>query len=175
MSCSITLTGVALDCGNVGGLKKLYIAPVEDVSGTPTAASGEVTAITMASGKLFKSYKFRKGNANFVSTLTKDEKAGTAFISTDVTIQLNQMTKALRNEMVQLTKGNFYAIALDNNNIYHFIGYDSYTSATTGTGQTGAEMGEGNFYSLVLQAQTSEYPHTVASGIIAAIVDETVA
>lgn len=161
MSCSITLTGASLECGNVGGIKELWIAPIEDVTAIGTPVAGEIPTITMDGVKRFKKYSFRRGNANYVSNLTKDEKAGTVYLTTDVTVQLNKMSVALRNEMVQLTKGQFYVIVVDENDEKWFIGYGSYNSATTGVGQTGAEMGEGNFYNLVLQSMTAEYPYTL--------------
>lgn len=163
MSCSITLTGSILECGNTGGIKNLYIAPKEDVTAVGIPVTGEIPTITMASGKKFAKYAFRRGNANYVSNLAKDEKAGTIVVTTDVSLQLNRMTVALRNEMVNLVKGNFYVIVEDYNGAFWFIGYDSYCSATTGTGQTGAEMSEGNFYTLVLQAMTAEYPYDIDS------------
>lgn len=161
MACSITLTGASLECGNVGGIKTLYIAPIEDVASIGIPVAGVIPTITMVSSKTFKKYSFRRGNANFVSNLTKDEKAGTVYVTTDTTVQLNKMTVALRNEMVQLTKGQFYVIVEDENSELWFIGYGSYNSATTGAGQTGAEMGEGNFYNLVLQSMTAEYPYSL--------------
>jgi len=159
MACSITLTGATLECGNVGGIKELWIAPIEDVTAIGTPVAGVIPTLAMVSGKTFKKYSFRRGNANFVSNLTKDEKAGTVYVTTDTTVQLNKMTTALRNELVQLAKGQFYTIVVDQNNEIWFIGYDSYNSVTTGVGQTGAEMGEGNFYNLVLQSMTNEYPY----------------
>lgn len=161
MACSITLTGASLECGNVGGIKTLYIAPIEDVASIGVPVAGVIPTITMASTKTFKKYSFRRGNANYVSNLTKDDKAGTVYVTTDTTVQLNKMTVALRNEMVQLTKGQFYVIVEDENGEIWFIGYGSYNSATTGVGQTGAEMGEGNFYNLVLQSMTAEYPYSL--------------
>lgn len=161
MACSITLTGASLECGNVGGIKTLYIAPIEDVASIGNPVAGVISTITMASNKTFKKYSFRRGNANYVSNLSKDEKAGTVYVTTDTTVQLNKMTVALRNEMVQLTKGQFYVIVEDENSELWFIGYGSYNSATTGVGQTGAEMGEGNFYNLVLQSMTAEYPYSL--------------
>lgn len=161
MACSITLTGASLECGNVGGIKTLYIAPIEDVASIGVPVAGVIPTITMVSTKTFKKYSFRRGNANYVSNLSKDEKAGTVYVTTDTTVQLNKMTVALRNEMVQLTKGQFYVIVEDYNGELWFIGYGSYNSATTGVGQTGAEMGEGNFYNLVLQSMTAEYPYSL--------------
>lgn len=175
MPCSITLTGTSLECGNVGGLKEVWIAPIEDVQSVGAPVNGEIPTITMVSTKKFKKYAFRRGNANFVSNLNKDEKAGTVYVTTDVTIQTNKMTVANRNEMVNLTKGQFYVVAVDENfdpltgEGCWFIGYGSYNSATTGVGQSGAEMGEGNFYNLVLQSMTAEYPYTLDPAAFTAI------
>lgn len=167
MSCtSATLTGIALDCGNVGGIKKLYIANTSDVSAITFDAEGEVSALTMDTGKTFKSYSFRKGNASFVTNGTRDDKAGTYFAKTDISVQFNKMEKSKRTEIVQLLKAAAYVIVKDNNDIYWFIGRDSYVSLATGNGQTGAAMSDGNFYSLVLSSETAELPGTIASGVI---------
>ena len=167
MSCNFTLNGSTLECLNHGGIKELGIIPTEEVlTVTPTTITSgsitdEVTAVTFAEGKKFKKYAFRKGNANFVSNLEKDEASNTSGIKTDVTLQLNHMSNQLRREMTQLVGGAFYIVVKDNNDKNWFIGYNSYASATTGTGQTGATRAEGNFYSIVLSAETNEYPLTI--------------
>lgn len=165
MSCNFTLNGTTLECLNHGGIKELGIIPVDEVlTVTPTTAvdtTDEVTAVTFAEGKKFKKYAFRKGNANFVSNIEKDEASNTSGVKTDVTLQLNHMSNQLRREMTQLVGGAFYIVVKDNNDKNWFIGYDSYASATTGTGQTGATRAEGNFYSIVLSAETNEYPLTI--------------
>lgn len=167
MSCSsATLSGIALDCGNVGGIKKVYIANVADVSSIAYDASGEVSALTMATGKTFKSYSFRKGNASFTVTGARDDKNGTYFAKTDINVQFNKMEKSKRTEMVQLVSASAYVIILDNNGIYWFVGKDSYVSVTTGNGQSGATMAEGNFYNVVLSSETAELPNTIASGVV---------
>ena len=167
MACSsATLSGIALDCGNVGGIKKVYIANVADVSSIAYDASGEVSALTMATGKTFKSYSFRKGNASFTVTGARDDKNGTYFAKTDINVQFNKMEKSKRTEMVQLVSASAYVIILDNNGIYWFVGKDSYVSVTTGNGQSGATMAEGNFYNVVLSSETAELPNTIADGVV---------
>ena len=165
MSCNFTLNGNTLDCTNHGGIKEIGIIPTEEVlTVTPTTSGSvvdEVTAVTFVEGKKFKKYAFRKGNANFVSNLEKDEASNTSGIKTDVTLQLNHMSNQLRREMTQLVGGAFYVVVKDNNDKNWFIGFDSYASATTGSGQTGAARTEGNFYSIVLSAETNEYPLTI--------------
>jgi hypothetical protein len=174
MSCNFTLNGATLDCTNHGGIVELGIIPVEDVVSVTGAteegvAYDEIVGITLATDKKFKKYAFRKGNASFSSSLEKDEKSNTVGVKTDVTLQLNHMSNLLRREMVQLSGGAFYVVVKDNNGKYWFIGYDSYASATTGTGQTGAERTEGNFYSIVLSAETNEYPMTIDEAIWASL------
>lgn len=167
MACtSATLTGIALDCGNVGGIKKLYIANVSDVSTIAFDADGEVTALTMAAGKTFKSYSFRKGNASFTANGTRDDKNDIYTAKTDITAQFNKMDKAKRTEIVELVKAAAYVIIKDNNNIYWFIGRDSYVSLVTGNGQSGAAMTDGNFYNIVLSSETNELPGTILSTVI---------
>ena len=165
MSCNFTLNGSTLECLNHGGIKELGIIPVDEVlTVTPTTGvdiTDEVTAVTFVESKKFKKYAFRKGNANFVSNIEKDEASNTSGVKTDVTLQLNHMSNQLRREMTQLVGGAFYVVVKDNNDKNWFIGFDSYASATTGTGQTGATRTEGNFYSIVLSAETNEYPLTI--------------
>lgn len=176
MACtSATLTGIALDCGNVGGIKKLYVANVADVSTIAYGADGEVTAMTMASGKTFKSYSFRKGNASFTVNGVKDDKNGTYFATTEISAQFNKMEKSKRTEIVELVKANAYVIVKDNNDTYWFVGKDSYVSLTTGAGQSGATMAEGNFYNIVLMSETAEVPNTILSTVITtSVVDSLV-
>jgi hypothetical protein len=167
MACSsATLSGIALDCGNTGGLKKIYIANISDVSSIVVDDSGEITTLAMDAGKTFKSYSFRKGNASFTVTGARDEKNGTYFAKTTINIQFNKMEKTKRAEMVQLVRANAYVIILDNNGTYWFVGKDSYVAATAGNGQSGAGMNEGNFYSLTLESETVELPNTIAPGVV---------
>jgi hypothetical protein len=175
MACTAsTLTGIALDCGNIGGVKKIYVANTSDVSAITMDGDNEITGITMASGKTFKSYSFRKGNASFTTTGNRDDKQGTYFASTEISIQFNKMEKSKRTELVELVKANAYVIVIDNNDIAWFVGYDSYVTLTTGSGQSGAEKAEGNFYNVVLMSETAELPNTIASGAITTSVVDVV-
>jgi hypothetical protein len=169
MACtSATLNGIALDCGNVGGLKALYIVDILDVTGI-TVASGKVTAIEMAEAKKFKLFSFRKGNANFASTGNGDDAAGTNFVETVTTAQFNKMETAKRTEMQALVSANTYVIAQDYNGAYWFIGYDSYNNALVNAA-SGAAMADANAYTITLTAQTSELPMEVESTVIATII-----
>lgn len=169
MACtSVTLNGVTLDCGNVGGLKSVWIVDKLDVSGL-TYTSGEISAITMVTSKKFKKFEFRKGNANFVSTSTRNDANGTVFVDTTLTMNFNFMETVKRNDMVALTKANTYVIVKDNNNKFWFIGYDTNTDGYVGgsvNANSGAAMGDANNYVVTLTAQTAELPLEVVSGVM---------
>ena len=169
MSCMpFSFTGISLDCGNVGGLKSIYIADVLDVTDI-TVADGEVTAITMDSTKKFKEFNFRKGNANFSAESTRDDNAGTNFVTTTTTASFNHMETAKRKELQGLSTANTYVIAKDENGKNWFIGYGSYNSGST-SGASGAAMGDANQYEVTLTAMTTELPMEVPADVLETIV-----
>lgn len=173
MSCTpTTLTGVALDCGsNVGGLSVIYIAHTLDVDSV-TISGGKVTAITMKSGKTFKSFKFRKGNANYSTTGTRTDENGTLFYSTTLEAKFNKMETAKRTEMTAVANGNTYVIAKDMNGLYWLIGYstlETYCSSSVNAA-TGAAMGDANQYVLTLNSDTPDLPYEADASFIASII-----
>ena len=160
MACNaITLNGVFLDCGNVGGLQKIYISPIDAVSGITEGTGGTVT-IAMNDTKKFKEFSFRKGNANFTSEGSQDDTAGTYFVTSTVTAQFNKMETAKRTEMVALTKAQCYVIALDQNGLFWLIGKGSYATSNV-SAASGAQRADSNNYTLVITSETNELPNEV--------------
>ena len=171
MACnSITLSGVALDCSNVGGLKKVYMAPLDSVTGLTVSTGHTVTAVTMADTKKFASYAFKRGNANFVSTGNKDQKAGTYFVENVLTLQINKQETAKRNEIMNLVNANPMVIVQDNNDIYWLLTGLAFGGDANATSQSGAEMAEGNFYTITVTAQNPELPYEVEAAAITSII-----
>jgi hypothetical protein len=172
MACNITLNGLSLECSNVGGLKALYITPIESVSGitVSTGVTGEsITAITMVSTAKFKQFNFKNNNANFVSTPTVADSAGTRYQTTVTTVTFNRQETLKRAEMEALMSTPTYIIVKDWNDVYHFIGYNSYNYCAV-TAQSGAAKGDANNYSLVATCETPILPYTVASAAVLAVI-----
>ena len=171
MSCTVTLTGIALDCGtNLSGIKALYLANDASV-GDVTASEGEITAIDASAGT-FKKYVPAKNTGSLTKTLTKDESTGVMYYTNEAVAQFNRMETAKRTEIANIDRGQFKAIVLDNNGKYWFLGYNNYVSATAVTGQTGAGLDDGNFYTLTLTDISRELPYEVDPTAIAAVVAE---
>ena len=170
MSCNVTLTGIALDCGtNLSGVKAIYLANDASV-GDPTPDEGMIKTIDASAGT-FKKYVPAKNTGSLTKTLTKDESTGVMYYTNEAVAQFNKMETAKRTEISNIDRGQFKAIVLDNNGKYWFLGYNNYVSATAVTGQTGAGIDEGNFYTLTLTDISAELPYEVQSEVIAGIVE----
>ena len=171
MACNVTLTGIALDCGtNLSGIKALYLANDASV-GNITVTEGEITEIDASAGT-FKKYVPAKNTGSLTKTLTKDESTGVMYYTNEAVAQFNKMETAKRTEIANIDRGQFKAIVLDNNGKYWFLGKDNYVSATAVTGQTGAGLDDGNFYTLTLTDISRELPYEVDPTAIAAVVAE---
>ena len=171
MACSVTLTGIALDCGtNLSGIKAIYLANDASV-GNVTVSEGEISAIDASAGT-FKKYVPAKNTGSLTKTLTKDESTGVMYYTNEAVAQFNKMETAKRTEIANIDRGQFKAIVLDNNGKYWFLGYNNYVSATAVTGQTGAGLDDGNFYTLTLTDISAELPYEVQSEAITAVIAE---
>ena len=169
MACNVTLMGIPIDCGtNLSGIKALYLANAASV-GAPTVVDGEITVIDASAGTFYE-YIPAKNTGSLTKTLTKDESTGVMYYTNEVVAQFNKMETKKRTELSNIDRGQFKAIVLDSNGKYWFLGYDNYVSASAVTGQTGAGLDDGNFYTLTLTDISAELPYEVKSEALADII-----
>ncbi len=169
MACNVTLTGIALDCvTNLSGIKAIYLANDASV-GNVTVSEEQITAIDASAGTFYE-YIPAKNTGSLTKTLTKDESTGVMYYTNEVVAQFNKMETKKRTELSNIDRGQFKAIVLDSNGKYWFLGYDNYVSASAVTGQTGAGLDDGNFYTLTLTDISAELPYEVKSDALADII-----
>ena len=169
MACNVTLTGIALDCGtNLSGIKAIYLANDASVGGV-TVSDTEISAIDASAGTFYE-YIPAKNTGSLTKTLTKDESTGVMYYTNEVVAQFNKMETKKRTELSNIDRGQFKAIVLDSNGKYWFLGYDNYVSATAVTGQTGAGLDDGNFYTMTLTDISAELPYEVKSEALTDII-----
>ena len=169
MACNVTLTGIALDCvTNLSGIKAIYLANDASVGGV-TVSEEQITAIDASAGTFYE-YIPAKNTGSLTKTLTKDESTGVMYYTNEAVAQFNKMETAKRTELANIGMGQFKAIVLDNNGKYWFLGKDNYVSASAVTGQTGAGLDDGNFYTLTLTDISVELPYEVKSDALADII-----
>lgn len=164
MACfSTALAGSTLDCGSIGGLKEVHLIASESVNESAgTITAGVLSGVTLEAGKSWAEYEFRNGNANFVPTGNVDDAAGTAFVETVLTLQINKMDAAKQAELSNMFGKLVKAVAVDQNGVKWYLGYGSYGYASV-SGQSGANKGDSNNYVVTITFQTAGLPLTVAS------------
>ena len=169
MACNVTLTRIALDCvTNLSGIKAIYLANDASV-GNVTVSEEQITTIDASAGTFYE-YIPAKNTGSLTKTLTKDESTGVMYYTNEVVAQFNKMETKKRTELSNIDRGQFKAIVLDSNGKYWFLGYDNYVSASAVTGQTGAGLDDGNFYTLTLTDISTELPYEVQSDALADII-----
>lgn len=169
MACNVTLTGIAYDCGvNLSGIKRVLIANDASV-GLPTVSDGEISAVDASAGT-FKEYVPAKNTGSLTKTLTKDESTGVRYYTNEAVMQFNHMETAKRTELANLDGGQLVAIVEDMNGKYWYLGKDNWVSASAVTGQTGAGVDDGNFYTITLTDISSELPYEVQKTAVDAVI-----
>lgn len=173
MACD-NLTSILKSCspgGNLGGVKAIYIAASEDVSGT-TITNGIITAITMSGSAKFQKFEFNKNSANYVEDSPSDLTVGSTVVTQTITLTLAKRDAAKRAAIAIATEGqrNLKVIVLDYNGIYWLFGYENDVNITNVTGGSGSAKTDANAYVITLVGEESIYAPTITSDVIAPIV-----
>ena len=170
--CPLT-TGFDYDCDdNAGGIEQgsILITQLRNIE-SKTITSGEVTALTQATGTSFFNYKIRKNIAGAVTTETHDPKIGIDFYETVLSFTMNKLSKEKNTEFKLLAGEPLVIIYKDMNQVYHVIGLDNGAEKMGGTNgsQTGVEMAEQNGYQLAFTDQSRNYPYTVDPTVVSGL------
>lgn len=164
MACSQTLAGLCRTCQpSKGGIVEVYIANHTDV--TPSLGEGKISGVTVASGASFYKYEFRRNTGSLTSTLNVDAAAGTSYVTSELILQFSKMDTQKRIEIAALSLGDLAVIVKDANGIYWYLGYNAPVNASAGTGQTGTNAGDGNFYQITLSDESDSYPYEVLASV----------
>lgn len=160
MACSQNISGIQNDCSkSVGGLKKVYIANYDDVASF-TIGDGMITAITMATGKTFKAFEFRRNTASMTSTLNVDATNGNT-VSTDVALSFLKQETSKRLAVSALALGELAMIVLDANGNYWYLGRELPVVASAGGAESGTNFTDGNRYTITLQDVGTDFPFEI--------------
>jgi hypothetical protein len=171
MACNtVTLNGINAKCDtSAGGIKRILIAQRDDVTiGTPDN-QGIITEITVASGKYFVQWLFRKNTANYTTTLTSDPAIGTQALTTDLNLQFTKAEAIKRLEIQSAINASAVIIIEDMYGQYILLGKDNDVTVTAVNQQSGTAITDLNGYTLTFQDVSLELPHFVDASIIPAL------
>ncbi len=164
-ACGITLKGIDFACkDSVGGIKNVWLADWNAAAPYLSSSRYYTSSITA-----FKLYRFRVGNGAMNSTLNADEANGTVYVQTDLNMRFTKLTEDSRNEIAEILRGNVAAIVETNTGEYYGLGLEHPLTFTSGTAQTGANLGDFAGYDITVQDYCSTLPYLVAEALIASL------
>lgn len=167
MACALT-QGFVLDCKeSVGGIKSVRFVEFDNVASIAYAAG--VATLTMVASKKFWKYAQVRETSSFTETITANVQNGTIFYSQELTVILNKLAAATRNEILLLAKNRLMAIVEDMNGSYWLLGAKNGLDITGGNSATGTASGDRNGYTLTFVAQEADPMWSVSAGAISAI------
>jgi hypothetical protein len=167
MACALT-QGFVLDCKeSLGGVKSVRFVEFDNVASITYAAG--VATLTMAAGKKFWKYAQVRETSSFTETITANVQNGTIFYQQELTVILNKLAAATRNEILLLAKNRLMAIVEDMNGSFWLVGAKNGADITSGNSATGTASGDRNGYSLTFQAMEADPMWSVSSAAISAL------
>lgn len=168
MACNtVTLNGINGRCDtSAGGIKRILIAQKDDVTIGVPDAQGVITTITLASGKYFVQWLFRKNTGNYTTALSSDPAIGTQAVTTDLNLQFTKAEATKRLEIQSAINAAAVVIIEDMYGQYILLGKDNEVSVTSVNQQSGTAVTDLNGYTLTFQDVSLELPHFVDPTII---------
>lgn len=154
------------DCRDaIGGIKAVYFIEIGNVVSV-TDASGMVTAITKATGAVFRKYTLIRQTSKASDSLTVNEQNGTIFSAHTLEIIINKRNANTRNEIMIMGRVNLQAVVTDNNGKSFLYGKDFGLTLGAGTGDTGTAWGDRNGYTLPFAGNERELALEVSDAVM---------
>ncbi len=167
-NCALTSDYVfGCDVG-IGGVKEVYIIELGNIASI-TESSGTLTAITKATGKVFRKYQLVQETANFKDDITGNRQNGTLFYPQTGLIIINKQNVAVRNEILLLAKNQLVFVVKDNNLTYRLFGREFGLMLLTGSADAGTAWGDRNGYTLNFTGNELELAPFVSDSVIATL------
>lgn len=169
MSCELT-SGYSWDCmDRNGGITEVYIYKVNDLD-SYTISDGQVTDITLKSGKRAWKFELSDDASNFVQTPSSDRAAGTSWSDQVLTMVLNDNKKATRNLVATLVKMRFCAVVKQvAGDEYKLLGANRGLNVTTAENASGTTINERNGYTITANGQEVVPAYDVDPTIVAGL------
>jgi hypothetical protein len=170
MACNLMTAGIPKDCdNNLGGVRRIYITDFENVTSI-TAATGTISAFTMASGTVFYEFEFNKNTSSFAENATISIENGSLFYEQLVTLIIPRREVAKRNVLATLMQKDLAVIVLDQNGLYWYIGEANGANVSELPSTTGTAKGDANAYTITIRGEEPNQAQEASSAAVAAVI-----
>lgn len=165
--------------GNVGGIKKVYIANYYDsdvdngginVDSSTGDTEGVITGFTtgFTAGTTWYEYKFRKNTASMTSTLNIADN-GSSNISTELNLVFSKMDAKKRAAIMAMVLSDAAVIVVDNNGLMWYLGEKNPVNVSASAGETGTQFSDNNGYNITLTDNNPQYPRQLSADAFASL------
>ena len=169
MACDL-IGGFSKACSNGrGGVSAVTFIQKEHVSGYNLDANNQVTAITITSGNRGWKYDLEMNLSSFTDTLTRIRENGTLFAAQSLTMVLNDIRAATRNNLVLLAQNDLLAVVHLADGTYELLGADNGLNIETDERATGTVKADRNGHTITMVGEENELAYPVDSSIVAAL------
>ena len=179
MACTALTKGRGLTCDRIaGGVKYIYFGVYDDFNASASTgevlgtgivrSAGEITDIEMATSTGLYRYALPRGESSLTETIVGSTEAGTIFYTPQISMKLNQLTKADQNQvrLLALSKLVIFAELNELNsagkNVILCMGAENGMRLNSGTNLSGAAYADHNGYSWTFDGMEEEPMSTVA-------------
>jgi len=165
MACALT-QDYNLDCiDSFGGAKTISF--IEIANATITETAGVVTAITKATGKVFRKYNIEAYNIEPEEAYSVSRENGTAMNKQTLKFPINKLSVSVRNELLLLGKNRLFAVIVDNNGTGWLFGGTAGNeigmTMTSTSAKTGKILSDRNGYEISFEADVKSLAPSVDS------------
>lgn len=168
-SCAVLTQDYLFGCDTgSGGTKEAYLIELENIV-SYTESSGTLTAITKATGKIFRKYQLVQDTATFDETLVGNIQNGTLYYDQKGVIVINKQNVAMRNEILLLAQNHLVIVIKDNNDTQRLYGRQNGLKLQSGTANTGTAFGDRNGYTLEFDGHDRELAPFVSDAAYATL------
>lgn len=162
---SVTLSAIDARCEtSFGGIKRVLVALRDDV--TVTKDETGITAITIAEGKKFVEWQFRKNTGSLTSTVTSDTAIGNTFATTEVTLQFTKAEATKRLAIQSAINASSVVIVEDMYGQYIYLGLENEVVVSAATMVTGTAAADLNGFTLTFQDIATQLPYFVEASVV---------
>lgn len=172
-NCDLLNGGITLGCSsNFGGVKKIYLANKENVTGVTNGSPDlGISSFTMNGAALFYEFEFNKNTSSWTEARTGDQANGVEFYTQTLTLVLNKREKTKRTA-IELLGGfrELVAIVTDYNDNSWYLGAANGLIMTGNEGGSGTAKTDPNRYTLTFTGEEPEMADAVLAAAITAVI-----
>lgn len=164
MACTtVTLSSIDARCdSSIGGIKRVLIANVDDIQSVLIdETTQKIKEITLASGKKFEQWRFRKGTGSYSSSVARDLTIGNDTVTTEVSLQFSRAEAQKRLDIQSAINASCVVIIEDMYGEFLYLGLENEVSITAATMASGTATGDLSGFTLTFQDISTELPHFI--------------